>query len=69
MLALLHPSMVRNRALATAYLAGAQLQQGGEACDRHGEVGVGRRGHGRVEYLPGAFTTRLIAHRKDIFSA
>ncbi|MGK5544981.1 hypothetical protein ACSNOH_09650 [Streptomyces sp. URMC 127] len=61
-LALLRPSMVRNRALTTAYLADAQLQQG--------EVGLAvataksvpaTAVRGRVEHLLGTFTTRLIA--------
>ncbi|WP_235487372.1 hypothetical protein [Streptomyces roseoverticillatus] len=82
-LALQRPSMVRNRALTTAYLADAQLQQGeaGLAVATAKSVPAAAV-HGRVEHLLGIFTTRLIvtvpssshtqewtAYRKDILCA
>ncbi|MGW2601228.1 Tat pathway signal protein [Streptomyces klenkii] len=82
-LALLRPSMVRNRALTTAYLAGSQLQQGevelAVATAKSVPVAAAQ---GRIAHLLGTFTTRLIAtapssshtqewtaHRKDVLSA
>ncbi|PAU47985.1 Tat pathway signal protein [Streptomyces albireticuli] len=82
-LAFLRPSMVRNRALVLAYLAGAQLRQG----EIQLAVGTAKTVpavavHGRVEHLLNGFTSRLIsahpsssytqewtAYRKDVLSA
>ncbi|MFF4534121.1 hypothetical protein ACFY1P_33230 [Streptomyces sp. NPDC001407] len=82
-LALLRPSMVRNRALTTAYLAGAQIQQGEVQLAVTTAKSVPAAAvHGRVAHLLGTFTTRLIAtapssshtqewtaYRKDILCA
>ncbi|MEU5053710.1 hypothetical protein [Streptomyces sp. NPDC021096] len=82
-LALLRPSMVRNRALTTAYLAGTQLQQGEAGLAVATAKSVPTTAvHGRVAHLLGTFTTRLIAtapssshtqewaaYRKDILCA
>lgn len=82
-LALQRPTMVRNKALTTAYLADAQLQQGEvELAVATAKSVPAATVHGRVEHLLGTFTTRLIAaapasshtqewtaHRKDILCA
>ncbi|MFI9311516.1 hypothetical protein [Streptomyces triculaminicus] len=82
-LALQRPSMIRNKALTTAYLAGAQLQQDEvQLAVATAKSVPPATAHGRVAHLLGTFTTRLIAaapssshtqewtaYRKDILSA